>query len=384
MDELRAAVAGSGFMGPTHIEALRRMGVEVVGILGSTLEKGQVAAKRLGVPRVYANFNELTADPAVDVVHICTPNHLHHPMAKAALQAGKHVVCEKPLATNSRQSSELVQLARETGLVAAVNYNLRYYPLCHEARARVQAGEIGEVRLIYGGYLQDWLFLPSDWNWRLDPALGGELRAVADIGTHWLDMVTWLTGLKVTAVMADLATFIPNRLKPRQSVDTFTGKIEKSEQTEEVEVRTEDYAAVLLAFESGTRGVLIVSQISAGRKNHFWWELNGSRASMSWDQERPNELWVGHRDRPNELIIKDPALMHPSARSVAGYPGGHAEGYPDTFLQLCKDVYGHIAAGDFSRPPTFPTFEDGDHEMVLCETILKSAREGRWVEVPDQ
>ncbi len=384
MYRLGAAVAGLGFMGSTHIEALRRLGIEVVGLLGSTPEKGRAAAESLGVPHVYASFDELVADSTVDVVHICTPNYLHYPMAKAALRAGKCVVCEKPLTTNSRESSELVQMAWEARLVAVVNYNLRYYPLCHEARVRVQVGEIGEVRLIHGGYLQDWLFLSSDWNWRLDPALGGELRAVADIGTHWLDMVTWLTGRKVTAVMADFATFIPNRLKPRQSVDTFAGKMQKPEEAEEVEVRTEDYAAVLLTFEGGARGVLILSQVSAGRKNHFWWELNGSRASLSWDQEHPNELWIGHRDRPNELVIKDPALMHPDVRSVAGYPGGHAEGYPDTFLQLYKDVYGYIAAGDLSRPPTFPTFEDGHREMVLCEAILKSARERRWVEVPDQ
>jgi len=368
-------------MGPTHIEALRRMGAHVAGLLDITPESGQQAAQRLGVRRAYATFDELVADPEVDVVHICTPNHLHYPMARAALQAGKHVICEKPLATNSRESATLVELARESGRVAAVNYNLRYYPLCHQARAMVQAGEIGPPRLIHGGYLQDWLFLPSDWNWRLDPALGGELRAVADIGTHWLDMVTWLTGLKVSAVMADLATFIPTRLKPRREADTFAGKIERAEDVEEIAVHTEDCAAVLLAFDNGARGVMLVSQISAGRKNHFWWELNGAQASLSWDQERPNELWIGHRERPNELLLKDPALMDPAVRPVAGYPGGHAEGYPDTFLQLQKSVYSYIAAGDFSRPPTFPTFADGHHGTVLCEAILRSAREQRWIDV---
>jgi predicted dehydrogenase len=360
------------------------LGVEVVGLLGSTLEKGQAAAKSLSVLHAYGHFDELAADSSVDVVHICTPNYLHYPMAKAALEAGKHVVCEKPLVVNSLESAELVRLVRETGLVAAVNYNLRYYPLCHEARARVQAGEIGQVRLVHGGYLQDWLFLPTDWNWRLDPALGGELRAVADIGTHWMDMVTWLTGLQVNTVMADLATFIPTRLKPRQPVDTFAGKMLTPEEIEEVQVQTEDYAAILFAFEGGARGVLLLSQVSAGRKNHFWWELSGSKASLSWDQERPNELWIGHRDRPNELIIKDPALMHADVRALAGYPGGHAEGYPDTFLQLYKAVYNYIAGGDFSQPPTFPTFEDGHHHMVLCEAIQQSAREGCWVEVSNQ
>ena len=384
MYKLRTAIAGVGFVGRAHIEALRRLGVEVAGLLDITPEKGRAAAQGLGVPLSYGNFDELVADQTVDVVHICTPNHLHYSMAKAALKAGKHVVCEKPLAANSRQSLELVRLAQETGLVTAVNYNLRYYPLCHEARARVQAGEIGQVRLVHGGYLQDWLFLPTDWNWRLDPTLGGELRAVADIGTHWLDMVTWLTGLQVTAVMADLATFIPTRLKPRQPVDTFAGKMLTPEEVEEVQVQTEDYAAILLRFEGRARGVLTVSQISAGRKNHFWWELSGSRASLGWDQEHPNELWIGYRDRPNEFLIKDPALMHPDVRPLASYPGGHAEGYPDTFFQLQKAVYSYIACGDFSRPPSFPTFEDGYHHMVSCEAIQQSAHEGRWVEVPNQ
>lgn len=381
MDKLRAAVAGLGFMGPTHIEALRRLGVEVVGLLGSTAEKGRAAAQSLGVPRAYKDLDELVGDPNVDVVHICTPNYLHYPMAKAALEIGKHVICEKPLATSSQQSLELVRLVQKTGLVAAVNHNLRYYPLCHEARARIQAGEIGQVRFIHGGYLQDWLLFAADWNWRLDPALGGDLRTMADIGTHWLDMAIWLTGLQVTAVMADFATFIPIRFKPRRSVGTFAGKMLPPEEAEEVQVQSEDYAAILLAFEGGARGVVALSQMSAGRKNYFWWELNGSQASLSWNQECPNELWIGYRDRPNELIIKDPAIMHPEVRPLAGYPGGHAEGYPDTFLQLYRAVYSYIAGGNFSEPCTFPTFEDGHRGVVLCEAVWESVCQGRWVEV---
>lgn len=383
MDWPRAAIAGTGFMGATHAEALRRLGVEVVGILGSTPQKGRVAAERLGVARAYKDFDELVADPAVDVMHICTPNRLHCPMARTALDAGKHIVCEKPLALNSAESAELAELVRKSKLVAAVNYNLRYYPLCNEARARVQAGEIGQIRLIHGAYLQDWLFLPTDWNWRVDPALGGVLRAVADIGTHWLDMVTWLTGLQVAAVMADLAIFVPRRVKPYQALETFAGKIEPIREGDEVQVQTEDYATILLAFEGGARGVVTVSQINAGRKNHFRWELNGSMGSLYWDQERPDELWVGHRDRPNELVIKDPALMHPEARPLAGYPGGHAEGYPDTFLRLYQAIYRYIAEGDFSKAPTFPTFEDGHRQMLLCEAILKSHLERRWTVIPN-
>lgn len=382
MTKLCAAVAGLGFIGPTHVGSLRRLGVEVAGVLASSPEKGRAAAQALGVPRAYGSFDELIADAKVDIVHICTPNHLHYSMATAALRAGKHVICEKPLAMDSRESSEMVRLAHETGLVAAANYNLRYYPLCHEARARVQAGEIGQVRVIHGGYLQDWLFLATDWNWRLDPALGGKLRAVADIGTHWLDTVTWITGLQVAAVMADLATFIDTRFKPRQAVDTYAGKMLTSEEVEEVQVHTEDYAAILLTFKDGTRGAVVISQISAGRKNHFWWELTGSDASLSWDSERPNEMWIGHRDEPNQLQFKDPALMHSEARAIASFPGGHAEGYGDTFFRLHEAVYDYLDAADFSKPPTFPTFEDGHRQIVLCEAIEKSARERRWVEVP--
>jgi len=229
--------------------------------------------------------------------------------------------------------------------------------------------------------MQDWLFLPSDWNWRLEPALGGQLRVVTDIGTHWLDMVAWLTDSKVTAVMADLATIIPKRLKPRQEVETFAGKIEKSTEGEEVEIGTEDYAEILLTLDNGARGMLMLSQVSAGRKNHFWWELNGSQASLSWDQECPNQMWIGHRDRPNELLLKDPALLRPEVRHVAGYLGGHAEGYSDTFLQLTKEVYGYITSGDSSLPTNFASFEDGHRMMVVSEAILRSAREGRWIEI---
>jgi predicted dehydrogenase len=383
MGALCAAVAGLGFMGITHIEALRRMGVKGVGVLGIDRAEGQSASDRLGIPRVYGDIEELVSDPAVQVVHICTPNHLHAPMAMAALGAGKHVICEKPLAINSQESGQLTRLAAKSGLVAVVNHNLRYYPLCHEAHARVQSREIGDVRLVHGEYCQDWLFLPTDWNWRLEPELGGTARAVADIGSHWLDMITWITGLRVTAVMADLATMVPKRIKPAKEVETFAGKLTRAEGGEEVEVRTEDYAAVLLRLEGGARGSFLVSQVSAGRKNHFWWEVNGSKASLSWDQERPNELWLGHRERPNELLLKDPSLMHPDARRVAGYPGGHAEGYPDTFLQLNRAVYGYLREGDLSGPRQFPTFEDGHRMIRLCDDILASAREQRWVEISD-
>ncbi|GAB4576315.1 MAG: Gfo/Idh/MocA family oxidoreductase [Anaerolineae bacterium] len=381
VSDLKAAVIGLGFMGGTHIEALRRLGVTVLGCLGSTPEETQGGAQTYGLPHAYESLEALLADPEVEVVHICTPNYLHYEMVKAALEHDKHVICEKPLAITSAQSAELVRLVRSRGLVGAVNYNLRFYPLNHEARSRVQAGALGDVRLVHGQYLQDWLLYPTDWNWRLEPDKGGVLRAVGDIGTHWFDLVTWITGLKIEAVMADMATIVPTRYRPAQAVETFANKLATADETEPVTVATEDYASILLRFSNGARGVVTVSQVSAGHKNRLRWEINGTDASLAWQQEDPNALWIGHRKEPNQQVVKDPSLMQAEARPVAGYPGGHAEGYPDTFKQLFKAVYGYIAQGDYSAPTSFATFEDGHHEMVLCDAILQSAQTGQWVTV---
>lgn len=381
MARLKSAVVGLGFMGGTHVETLRRIGAEVVGVVGVSREETEAGCAQYALANRYQSFEDVCADPEVDVIHLCTPNYLHYPQAKAALEAGKHVICEKPLANTSAEAKELADLAEARGRIGAVNYNLRFYPLCQEAAARVRAGELGDVRLLHGEYCQDWLFLPTDWNWRLEPELGGKLRAVADIGTHWLDMVTFITGLTVTEVMADLATFIPTRIRPNRQVETFAGKMAAPVEGDRVEIHTEDTASILLRFSNGARGTLLLSQLSAGRKNNFWWEINGSDSSMAWAQEAPNQMWIGHRDRPNELLLKDPALMHAEARGTASFPGGHAEGYPDTFKQLFKSVYGYIACADFAKPRPFPTFRDGWRELVLCDAIAQSAAEQRWVKV---
>ena len=381
MSRIRAAVIGLGFMGGTHIETLRRLGIEVTACLGCSSEETQRGVRKFGLEHGYASVEELVSDPGIDVVHVCTPNYLHFEQVKAALEHGKHVVCEKPLAVTSQQSGELVRLARDTSRVGAVNYNVRFYPLCHEARSRVQSGEVGEVRLIHGHYLQDWLFYPTDWNWRLESDKGGDMRAVTDIGTHWFDLVSWITGLKITAVMADLATIIPTRLKPRKEVDTFANKLEGAQDAVEVPIHTEDYASILFEAEKGARGVLTVSQVSAGHKNQLEFEINGTQASLGWQGENPNKLWLGRRDEPNEVIAKDPSLMHTAARGIAGYPGGHAEGYPDTFKQLFGAVYQYILRDDYTVPAPFPTFEGGHREILLCDAIQHSARERRWVTI---
>lgn len=379
----KVAVIGLGFMGRTHIQSLRRLGIEVYGVAGISEDEARNAAAELSIPRWYRNYDEVLADSEIKVVHLCTPNHLHFKNAKDALVAGKHVICEKPLALNSAEALELSNLARKTGLVAAVNYNLRFYPICQEARARIQAGDLGSPYLIHGVYLQDWLFLKSDWNWRLEPDQGGDLRVVADIGTHWMDMITYLTGLKVKSVMADFSTVHPTRLQPSHEIETYSGKIEKNDSSKEVAIKTEDVAMILFRFDNGALGSVVLSQVSAGRKNYFSWEISGSKSTMRWDQENPNELWIGSRDQANQILSKDPSLFHPEARALTGFPGGHAEGYPDTFVQAFKQIYSAIQTGKMPTSGQFATFEDGYHEMVLCSAIQRSAKEKRWVHLSE-
>ena len=374
-------IAGTGFIGPAHVEGLRRNGIQVLGLAENTHENAVIKAAELGIPQAYASFEAMLADPQIDVVHLATPNVLHHPYAKAALLAGKHVVCEKPLAMNSTESAELVKLAAEKQLVNVINFNIRMYPMVQQARSLVQSGEIGDLFILQGSYLQDWLLFETDWNWRLEPGQGGSLRAVGDIGSHWLDLMTFVTGLRVEEVYADFATFHKTRKKPARPVETFTGKLLQPSDYIDTPISTEDYATIMLHYENGVRGVVTVAQICSGRKNRLFFEINGSKSSLAWDGERPNELWTGHRSAPNQVLIKDPSLLSAEARDTASYPGGHAEGFPDTFKQLYKKVYRYIFAGDYSQKPDFPTFADGHYEMVLCDAIEQSARSGQWAKV---
>jgi predicted dehydrogenase len=368
ISDIKAAVVGTGFIGVVHVEALRRLGVEVTGVVGSSPERAAEKARAAALPAPYPSFEAMLADPAVDVVHLTTPNHLHYPQVRDVLAAGKHVVCEKPLAMNSDETAELLKLAEESGLVHAVNFNIRFYGCNQEARARVQAGEIGDVRLISGGYLQDWLLYDTDWNWRLDPAAGGSLRAVGDIGSHWIDLVTFITGRHVEAVMADLTTFIGMRKQPTGPVETFTAS---AGETVETPMETEDTAGILLRLTGGARAVVTISQVSAGRKNRLSWEIDGSEAALAWHSEAPEELWVGHRERPNELLL----------REAGDYPPGHAEGFPDTFKHLYRAVYAAVANGGPPDEPDYPTFADGHEEALIADAVARSHAEQRWVEV---
>ena len=378
ISDIGAAVIGSGFIGTVHLEALRRIGVRVHGLLGSTPGRGAERARDLGIERAYVDLDDLLADPKIEVVHVTSPNDLHVPQVSRIIAAGRHVICEKPLSLDSEGSGELVRLAAASGLVNAVNFNIRFYPVNQHLHDVVAGGGLGDVRLVTGRYFQDWLLYDTDWNWRLEPERAGPLRAVGDIGSHWLDLTAFVTGLHVTEVMADLTTFLPIRHEPKGPVETFSRSVGD---TTPREIRTEDTATILLRFDNGARGSFAVSQISAGRKNSLQYEIDGSAASAAWDSEQPDQLWVGHRDRPNEILIRNPALMEPSGRAAAALPAGHVEGFADTFAALFRSIYGDVAAGGPSARPAYPTFADGHDEMLVSDAIAESVRVGRWVTV---
>jgi predicted dehydrogenase len=374
-----AAVIGTGFIGTVHVEALRRIGVDVRGVLGSSPERGAARADALGVRQAYASLDDLLADDSVRVVHVTSPNDLHVSQSRAALEAGKHVVCEKPLAMTAAESAALVALAAERGLVNVTNFNIRFYPLNQHAHEVVARGDLGDVRLATGRYFQDWLLLESDWNWRLQPDRGGALRAVGDIGSHWLDLMTYVTGQHVSSVMAELSTFIGTRKEPTGPVETFS--TDRSAETVERAISTEDTATILLRFDGGARGAVSISQISPGRKNSLVYEIDGSDGAWAWDSEQPDQAWIGHRERPNEVLIRNPALLGAAGQAASALPGGHVEGFFDTFCAHFRAVYADVAAGRMSPAPGYPTFADGHDEMLVGEAIARSAHEGRWVDV---
>jgi predicted dehydrogenase len=379
MYDIQAAVVGAGFIGPVHVEALRRLGIPLTGILGCDQAESQSARQKLGLPKAYQSLEEILSDDAVGAVHLAVPNVLHYEFAKQALGAGKHVLCEKPLAMNSAQSAELVELARSKRVAAGVCYNIRFYPLNLEARDMAARGDLGEVYAVGGSYVQDWLFYDTDYNWRVLADQGGELRAVADIGTHWMDLVLSITGLEVEAVLADLKTVHEVRRRPKGEVETFTGKLGKEAETEPVKITTEDYGCVMFRFRGGARGCLYVSQVTAGRKNCLRYEIAGSKCALAWNSESPNTLWIGRRDGPNRCLVRDPALVGETPRHYINYPGGHNEGFPDAFKQCFRAFYEYIAAGDFGARPMYPTFEEGHREVLLCEAILESHRRQKWI-----
>ena len=381
MHEIRTALIGTGFMGRTHAEAIRRLGsVEIAAVASSDEPRAREFADRNGIGRATGDYRTILGDASIDAVHVLTPNALHREIALAALEAGKHVVCEKPLTVSPAEARDLVAAAERAGRANCVEHNLRYYPLVQQARQMIAAGELGEVLIAQGTYSQDWLLYDTDWNWRADAKMNGPLRAMGDIGSHWMDMIEHVTGLRITAVCADLATFHHTRKMPRGAVETFGGKLAGNGEYESIAVDTDDFGAVMLRLGERARGVFTVSQVSAGRKNHLRFEIFGTKKGLAWDQERPDELWIGERNRPNRLLLKDPSLLAAGAASYADYPGGHAEGYPDTHKQVLTRFYRKVA--DPSAPVDYPTFADGLRIMQLLECVQRSARERSWLETP--
>lgn len=380
MARVSTAIIGTGFMGRVHAEQIRRLGfVDIAAVAGANEADAAAFGQAMGIERTTANYKEILADPGIQAVHVLTPNALHYPMSMDALNAGKAVLCEKPLSVTAKEATNMLKLAEKKGLAHAVNHNLRYYPLVQHIRQYIASGELGDVLHVQGTYSQDWLLYDTDFNWRIETKDNGALRAVGDIGSHWMDMIQHLTALPITALCADLATFHKTRKKPKGSIQTFAGKKLKPSDYDEVKITTEDYGGVLLHLGENARGAFTASQVAAGNKNRFAFEIYGTKSGVSWNQERPDELWIGNRNEPNRILIKDPSMLLGPASGFADLPGGHSEGYDDAHKQLYKRFYRRVA--DPSAPVDYPTFEDGWRGMVLLEKVVESAKKKGWVKV---
>jgi len=374
---LRAGIIGTGFIGPVHIEALRRLDIEVAA-LADLPDRVGAAALRLGIPSAFSDYHEMLRDGDIDVVHITSPNRFHHEMALAALKAGKHCVCEKPLAMNSHETAEIVAAAKRSRTLFAVNYNVRFYPAVLHLRKAIAAGELGDIMHVNGSYMQDWLFKDTDYNWRLLPQEGGKLRAVADIGTHWMDTVSFILNDRIAYVLADLFTWHKTRKRPLGEVQTFA-KAGAGVKYASYPVKTEDFGNLLLQFRKGARANLAVSQVAAGRKNCIRIEIYGSKKSAWWCSENPEVLQFGNRDGANETVFRGTQVFGANVAPYVDYPAGHVEGFPDTFKMLFRCVYSSIVDSKFER--LFASAEDGHGEVKVCEAILESSRLRAWAKV---
>jgi predicted dehydrogenase len=378
-------IVGAGFVGPHHIDAVRRLGfVDVVAIAGSSDATARAKADSLGVPKAYGSYDALLNDPDVHVVHNATPNYLHYPVNAAAIAKGKHVVSDKPLAMTAAEAKKLVEQATKAGIVHAVTFNYRGNPLVQQARHAIARGDIGKPHFLVGHYLQDWLLKDTDYSWRLEPDKGGASSALGDIGSHWCDLAQHVSGLRITEVLGDITTVIPKRKRPRGSREAFAA-VSANETFDLVDIKVEDLASVMLRFDNGARGAFSVGQVCAGHKNDLILEICGSKSSVRWRQEHQNELWIGQRDKANEILQKDPGLIDAEVRGYAHLPGGHQESWADAFSNVMRDIYQFIAAGKKpgdAHPPAFATFEDGYRANCIVEAILESAKKGSvWTKV---
>ena len=372
--QIGVAIIGAGMIGNIHQRSSRLGGGVLQGIFDAVSEHSEATAKRWGTT-AYPSPEAIFEDKAVDIVHICTPNALHFPLAKAALEAGKHVVCEKPLATELGDAIELAALAQTKGVVATVPFIYRFHPMVREARARIQAGDLGPLQLIHGSYLQDWLLGASDTNWRVDPKQGGASRAFADIGSHWCDLVEWVSGERFSKIVASLNTTVGER--PANAQETFSSPTDTTLKAEKVAVTTEDVAGALLRTESGLLATLTISQVSAGRKNRLWFEIDGAEKSAIFDQELPEQLWLGHRDAM-ELFVRDGNRGSAEQRRLAVLPPGHAQGFAQCFEAFVADTYALIRGE--SREGV-PTFADGLRSAHIVDAALRSSKQGSWTDI---
>jgi predicted dehydrogenase len=376
---LRAGLIGTGFIGPVHLEAIKRTGAQVTAICGST-KSARALAERWGVPEVYGDYDyrALLASPNVDVVHITSPNVVHVEQSLAALKAGKHVICEKPLGMTTKETAKLVAVVAKSDRVFAVNYMCRFFPAVLQMRAMVQRGELGRVLHVQGHFFQDWLLKDTDYNWRVLAKEGGKLRAVGDIGTHWIDALSFILGDRVSEVFATLEQAHKKRLRPKGEVQTFA-KVNPKDLVP-FKVDTEDYASVLLRYAKGTHANLSVSQVAAGWKCSLYLGIYGTEGSVRWDLQQPNELYVGRRDEPNQILQRATAGFSEDIAGFTDYPGGHPEGFADAHKMHCRAVYQHIVSGG-KGTPLFATAVDGHEEIKVCEAVLRSAKNQRWVKV---
>jgi predicted dehydrogenase len=383
---IRVGILGTGWAAGRHAEALRRLpGVELAAVAGLDPAGARGFAEQRDVPVAHAGAAELIEDPSVDAVHVCTVNAVHAEQARDALAAGKHVLCEKPLGVSAAETAELVTLAeqarRERGLVSAVCFNYRHYPVIEHLRRALDDDRHGPAHFVHGAYLQDWLLLETDWSWRLDERVGGRSRAVADIGSHWSDLAQHLVGATVVEVLADLATLHPERRRPVGAVQTFASA--EAGETEPVAITTEDFGSVLLRFDTGARGSFVVSQTSAGHKNRLTIDVDCASASVAWDQERPERLWIGRRGEPNLELVRDPAGLDLPADSRSALPAGHPEGWNDALLDLTSAFYATVRAAREGREhaSSLATFADGHRVVQLVDAIVESHERGAWVAV---
>ncbi|MFN2418015.1 MAG: Gfo/Idh/MocA family protein [Candidatus Limnocylindria bacterium] len=379
---LRAAVIGVGFVGAQHVEALRRIGVDVRVIAASAADRARTAARALDLPHWTGDWAAAASDPAVDVVHVCVPNDLHRQVVLAALDAGRHVVCEKPLGLDLAEGRELATAASRSDRVAVLCHNYRFFPMVAELRLQIAAGVMGRVSAIRGVYLQDWLLSANATNWRIDAARGGRSRTIADIGSHWVDLAETVAQHKLTAVMADVATLHARR--PGYShVGTFSGAADGA--VEWVDVTTEDQAGLLLRFDGGVQGTLALSQVSAGHGNDLELSIDGTSGSATWRQEQPDQVWLA-RGGTVEMIARSAERLSPGARQLARLPAGHNEGGADALRNLLAAAYAEMGAGrpmDEALSAPLPTFDDGMRHLAFVEAALRSAAEGRWVAIEE-